>query len=135
MSIVHGWLRLLPGSYPVLAAIAGLVSFTVAGTVAGSAAVLGRAGIGVAALLMLLIGNPFSGATAAPELLPKPWGTIGQLLPPGAASTLLRGVAFFDGHAITTPLTVLFTWAALALALLTVAALRTRAAERVPVPA
>ncbi|RDI64018.1 hypothetical protein [Nocardia pseudobrasiliensis] len=135
MSIVQGWLQLLPGSYVVLAAIAGLVSFTVAGTVVGLYAVLGRAGIGVAAALLMLIGNPFSAATSAPELLPKPWGALGQLLPPGAAATLLRSAAFFDGRAIATPLTVLFTWAAAALALSTVAALRPRAVEPTPVTA
>ncbi|MBF6331692.1 hypothetical protein [Nocardia transvalensis] len=135
MAIVQGWLELLPGAYLVQAAIAGLVSFAVAGTVVGLSAVLGRAGIGLAALLMLLIGNPFSAATSAPELLPEPWGALGQLLPPGAAATLLRSTAFFDNHAITTPLTVLLTWSAAALALLTIAALRPQPAPTAPVPA
>ncbi|MCM6773632.1 hypothetical protein NDR87_09140 [Nocardia sp. CDC159] len=135
MAIVQGWLALLPGSFLALAAIAGLVSFTVAGTVVGLAALLGHPGIGLAALLLLLIGNPFSAATSAPELLPEPWGAIGQLLPPGAAATLLRSVAFFDGHAVATPLIVLFTWAAAAVALLAVTALRPRIAAPQPVPA
>ncbi|MEU2126651.1 hypothetical protein, partial [Nocardia niwae] len=97
MAIIQGWMSVVPGSYPALAAVAGLVSFAVAGAVVGLAAVLGRAGIGIAALTMLLIGNPFSAATSAPELLPQPWGAIGQLLPPGAAASLLRSIAFFDG--------------------------------------
>lgn len=81
MSIVAGWLSLLPGSYLMLAAIAGLVCFAVAGAVVGLGAAIGRAGIPVAALAMLLVGNPFSAATSAPELLPRPWGAVGQLLP------------------------------------------------------
>ncbi|MGV9817789.1 hypothetical protein [Nocardia xishanensis] len=129
MAIVQGWLSVLPGSYLTLAAVAGLVSFTVAGTVAGLAAVIGPAGIGVAALTMLLLGNPFSAATSAPELLPQPWGAIGQLLPPGAAASLLRSVAFFDGAGAAKPLVVLAVWAAAALALLGVAALRGRGAD------
>lgn len=132
MAIVQGWLSLLPGSYLTLAAIAGLVSFAVAGTVVGLATAIGRAGIGVAALTMLLIGNPFSAATSAPELLPQPWGAIGQLLPPGAAATLLRSVAFFDGAGAAAPLTVLLVWAAAALALLGVGALRGRRGAEVP---
>ncbi|MEU2254264.1 hypothetical protein ABZ540_13950 [Nocardia xishanensis] len=129
IAIVHGWLSVLPGSYLTLAAVAGLVSFTVAGTVAGLASVIGPAGIGVAALTMLLLGNPFSAATSAPELLPQPWGAIGQLLPPGAAASLLRSVAFFDGTGAAKPLVVLAVWAAAALALLGVAALRGRGAD------
>ncbi|MEU1994993.1 hypothetical protein ABZ511_11120 [Nocardia gamkensis] len=129
MAIIQGWMSVVPGSYLVLAAVAGLVSFAVAGAVVGLAAVLGRAGIGIAALTMLLIGNPFSAATSAPELLPQPWGAVGQLLPPGAAASLLRSVAFFDGAAATGPLVVLLVWSALALALLGVAALRGRPAE------
>ncbi|MBF6164830.1 hypothetical protein IU486_08590 [Streptomyces gardneri] len=129
MAIVQGWLSVVPGSYLELASVAGLVSFAVAGSVAGLAAVIGRAGIGLAALLMLLIGNPFSAATSAPELLPQPWGVIGQLLPPGAAASLLRSVAFFDGAAAAGPLVVLLVWSAIAFALLGVAALRGRPAE------
>ncbi|WP_063049188.1 hypothetical protein [Nocardia arthritidis] len=129
MAIIQGWMSVVPGSYSMLAAVAGLVSFAVAGAVVGLAAVLGRAGIGIAALTMLLIGNPFSAATSAPELLPQPWGAVGQLLPPGAAASLLRSVAFFDGAAATGPLAVLLVWSALALALLGVAALRGRPAE------
>ncbi|WP_327113932.1 hypothetical protein OHB12_32945 [Nocardia sp. NBC_01730] len=127
MAIIQGWMSVVPGSYLVLASVAGLVSFAVAGAVVGLAAVIGRAGIGVAALTMLLVGNPFSAATSAPELLPQPWGVVGQLLPPGAAASLLRSVAFFDGAAAAGPFAVLLIWAAAALVLLGVAALRGRA--------
>lgn len=139
MAIIQGWMSVVPGSYLVLASVAGLVSFAVAGSVVGFATVFGPAGIGIAALTMLLIGNPFSAATSAPELLPQPWGAIGQLLPPGAAGSLLRSVAFFDGAAAAGPLAVLLVWGAVALALLGVGALRGRSAEtresaRNPVP-
>ncbi|WP_067841596.1 hypothetical protein [Nocardia lijiangensis] len=135
IAIVQGWLSVLPGSYLTLAAVAGLVSFAVAGAVTGLAAVIGPAGIGVAALTMLLIGNPFSAATSAPELLPQPWGAIGQLLPPGAAASLLRSVAYFDGAGAAKPLAVLAVWAVAALALLGVAALRGRNADVPAAPA
>ncbi|MFI5535079.1 hypothetical protein ACIA5H_01690 [Nocardia sp. NPDC051900] len=129
MAIIQGWLSVVPGPYPVLAAVGGLVSFAVAGAVVGLAAVLGRAGIGIAALTMLLVGNPFSAATSAPELLPQPWGAVGQWLPPGAAASLLRSVAFFDGTGASGPLLVLLIWSAVALALLGAAAVRGRPAE------
>ncbi|MGK8505231.1 hypothetical protein [Nocardia asiatica] len=129
MAIIQGWLSVVPGSYLVLASVAGLVSFAVAAAVVGLAAVIGTAGVGLAALTMLLIGNPFSAATSAPELLPQPWGVVGQLLPPGAAASLLRSVAFFDGAAATGPLVVLLVWSALALTLLGVGTLRGRPAD------
>lgn len=126
MAIVQGWMSVIPGSYLALAAVAGLVSFSVAGTVVGMATAIGRAGIGLTALTMLLIGNPFSAATSAPELLPQPWGAIGQLLPPGAAASLLRSVAYFDTAGAAKPLAVLLIWSALALVLLGIGAARTR---------
>ncbi|MGY0497339.1 hypothetical protein ACWZHB_02425 [Nocardia sp. FBN12] len=124
--VFHTWLSILPGSYLELAAIAGLASFAVSATVVGLAAAIGRPGIGLGALTMLLIGNPFSAATSAPELLPQPWGTLGQLLPPGAAASLLRSVAYFDGAGAIAPLTVLIAWGAGGLALLGLGAVRSR---------
>lgn len=124
--IIQTWMSVVPGPYLTLAAVAGLVSFAVSGTVVGLSSVIGRVGLGLAALIMLLIGNPFSAATSAPELLPQPWGIVGQLLPPGAAASLLRSVAFFDGAAATKPLVVLIIWAVAALVLLCLGALRGR---------
>jgi hypothetical protein len=73
-------------------------------------------GIAIAAVVLILLGNPLSGLSSAPEMLPHPWGALGQLLPPGATGTLLRNVSFFDGAAITQPIVVLVAWALLGLA-------------------
>jgi hypothetical protein len=70
---------------------------------------------------MVLIGNPFSGAATAPELLPEPVGAIGQLLPLGAGANLLRSTSFFDGAAAGGPVLVLVTWSLAGLAALAVA--------------
>jgi hypothetical protein len=111
-AIAQGWLSVLPGDFLAVAGVAGLGSLAVAGAVTGLGAVIGRPGIGLAALTMVLLGNPLSGVTSAPELLPQPWGAIGQALPPGATVTLLRSVAYFDGAGAAAPLTVLLIWAA-----------------------
>lgn len=126
IGIAQGFMQLLPGSYLVLADIAALGSFAVAATVAGLAAIIGRSGLGIGSLTFLLLGNPLSGATSAPELLPKPWGQIGQLLPPGAVATLMRSAAFFSGARSTDPLAVLQVWASAGTLLIVVAALRAR---------
>jgi len=81
-------------------------------------------GIGIAALILIVLGNPLSGLSSAPELLPHPWGTLGQLLPPGATGTLLRNVSFFDGHAIALPLIILAAWLVVGLSLYGLGTLR-----------
>jgi hypothetical protein len=76
-------------------------------------------------LLVFLFGNPISAVAAAPELLPQPWGEIGQLLPPGAGATLLRSAVFFDGAGSAAPLWTLLAWAAAGLVVLVVGRRRT----------
>lgn len=127
--IAQGWLSLLPGSYVTLAGAMALTVLAVTGTVVGLAAAIGRAGFGLGALTLLLLGNPLSAATSAPELLPQPWGTIGQYLPPGASATLLRSAAFFDGAGGAGPLAVLAAWATAGLVLVVLGGLRRRSAD------
>ena len=76
---------------------------------------------------MIFIGNPFSAAATAPELLPQPVGGLGRLLPPGAGANLLRSTGFFDGAGAGRHVTVLAGWAVLGVAatLLTRSALGT----------
>ena len=69
-----------------------------------------------------MLGNPFSGATSAPEMLPRPWGQIGQWLPPGAGSTLLRSVAYFGGTRSAGLWATLAIWAAAGLAMVALTA-------------
>jgi hypothetical protein len=103
-----------------------MTSLAVSASVAGLGTLLGRPGIGLGALLMVLLGNPFSGVTSAPEMLPEPVGTLGQWLPPGAGGSLLRSVAFFDGHDVGRMVLVLTGWAVLGLALVIIGTLRER---------
>ncbi|USS92520.1 ABC transporter permease [Fructobacillus americanaquae] len=85
--------------------------------VLGILEVMGNGGLIIAAILLILLGNPLSGLSSAPEMLPKGWGFFGQLLPPGATGSLLRDIAFFNGNAIALPLTVLLGYIALGLIL------------------
>ncbi|BBX19040.1 hypothetical protein CRI77_23535 [Mycolicibacterium duvalii] len=90
----------------------------------GLGALFGRAGLAAGALLALLVGNPLSGLTSAPEMLPAGWGDVGQLLPQGATATLLRSAAAFGGAGSSTAVIVLSCWALAGLALVTAAAVR-----------
>ncbi|MFF0093298.1 ABC transporter permease [Streptomyces canus] len=114
-ALTHSWLGVLTGNWWAEAGTFALSSLAVSAAVAGLAALVGYAGIGTVALVVMFLGNPFSGAASAPQLLPDPVGTIGQWLPPGASATLLRSVSFFDGAAATGPVLTLTWWAALGL--------------------
>ncbi|MGP4006784.1 ABC transporter permease [Streptomyces sp. 4N124] len=114
-AIADSWLNVLTGDWWAEAGSLGLATLAVSGAVAGLAALIGPAGTGLAAGVVMLFGNPWSGAASAPQMLPEPAGTIGQWLPPGAGTTLLRSVSFFDGAAATGPALTLTWWAALGL--------------------
>lgn len=110
--VVQVWLGALEGNYWANAGVIALTVAAIALTLIGLYAALGRPGIGLGALVMLLLGNPLSGVPSAPEMLPSALGAFGQLLPPGANGTLLRSTAFFDGAAAGGPLLVLAAWLA-----------------------
>jgi hypothetical protein len=103
-----------------------------------SAAIIGAIGfpgVGLSFVIFLMLGNPGSGAASAPELLPEPWKTGGQLLPPGAAMTGLRNVAYFDGAQAWTWLTVLVVYAAIGTAGLILLGRRRELRQAPPAPA
>ena len=89
---------------------------------------VGAGGVGIGAVMFLVIGNPASGGSSAPELLPGFWREVSQLLPPGAATTAMRDVVYFHGHGMGYALLVLGLWAVLgATFVVTVHILRARA--------
>ncbi|HEU4360649.1 MAG TPA: ABC transporter permease [Mycobacterium sp.] len=92
----------------------------------GLGSLFGRFGLGLGVALAVLVGNPLSGLTSAPELLPRGWGAVGQLLPQGANGTLLRSTAYFSGAGATTAILVLTGWAVGGALLIGIAKLRTR---------
>lgn len=113
--VLQGWLGAVEGNYWANAGVVALGILAVAFPIVGLRHLIGPAGIGVVAALILLVGNPLSGVTSAPELLPLGW--LGQLLPPGATGSALRGTSYFDGAGAGLPLLVLACWAVAGLAL------------------
>lgn len=125
-AIVQSWLEVIDGDWVANAAALSLTVLAIAATVVGTAALIGRAGILVAALTMIFLGNPFSAVATGPEMLPEPAGAIGQLLPPGAGGNLLRSTGFFDGAGGGGHIAVLAAWALAGFAALAVAGARRR---------
>ncbi|MFD2766873.1 hypothetical protein [Micromonospora eburnea] len=116
-AVLHGWLGVLTGDPWLEAGAIALFALAAAGLVAGLGALLGGPGVGLGALLVFLVGNPLSAVGAAPELLPQPWGVVGQFLPVGAGGTLLRSAAYFGGAGASRSLAVLAGYALLGLLL------------------
>lgn len=114
--IAQGFLGALPHEYLATWAALSLTVLAIGATAAGLIALAGPVGLGLSAALTIFTGNPFSGATSAPQLLPAVVGHIGQWLPPGAAASLLRSTAYFGGHGASDPLSVLILWSVLGLA-------------------
>lgn len=125
-AVLQFWFGSLDGDYWANSAV---IAFSIAATsvaILGLEWLFGNPGLAIGGATMVLLGNPLSGMTSAPEMLPTGWGTLGQLLPPGAAGTLLRAVAFFDGANITGPVLVLTGWLAGGMLLCAVATGRDR---------
>ncbi|ADB33051.1 hypothetical protein Kfla_4001 [Kribbella flavida DSM 17836] len=126
VAILQYWLGSLDGSFWANSGAVALGIAATSLTILGLRSLLGYAGFGLGAVTMMLIGNPLSGSSTAPEMLPGWSGALGQLLPPGASGQLLRSTGFFDGHGIAQPVIVLGSWLALGLALCFAGALRAR---------
>lgn len=95
-------------------------------TLLGLQALLGMGGFAFGGALMMLLGNPLSGLATGPHWLPSGWATLGQLLPPGAAGSLLRTNAFFDSATAGLPALVLTGWIVFGVALALIADRRGR---------
>ncbi|MDN3482216.1 hypothetical protein QMA10_09835 [Arthrobacter sp. APC 3897] len=81
---------------PVAASVAlGIAALAL--PLAGLNECFGTKGFTIAAMSMMFVGNPFAGIATSAQWLPGGVAMIGQLLPPGAAGTLVRSVAYFDG--------------------------------------
>jgi len=124
--VVQSWLGVLEGDWLTNAAALSLVVASIALVATGWEALMGKGGLVIAALTMVLVGNPFAGVASGPEMLPEPAGFLGQLLPPGAGANLLRSTGLFDGAGAGSHIAVLAGWALLGLGCLAAAALRER---------
>ena len=118
--IVQGFLGMLPHEHLATWAALSLAVFAMGSAAAGLIALVGAAGLGLSAALMVFVGNAFSGNTSAPQLLPTAADHIGQWFPPGAAANLLRSTAYFNGNGASGHVYVLVIWSALGLAAIVV---------------
>ncbi|MFE1766499.1 DUF3533 domain-containing protein [Streptomyces angustmyceticus] len=110
--VVGPVLDALPGTFFGLWGLGALVVFAVGATTLACQALLGIIGIGLAILLIVVLGNPSAGGAYPYPMLPPFWRALGPALPPGAGTWAARSLAYFRGSALTGPLLVLSAWAA-----------------------
>ncbi len=130
--VMQTWFGLLQGDWLLNAAALGLGMTATAAFITGMNAVFGRPGLGIGAIVTVLVANPIAGATAPWQFLPEPWGLIGQYFVPGAASNLLRSLSYFPEAPTAMQWTILACWTVGGILLTLVGHFRDQADLRVP---
>lgn len=133
LALVLGtWYQFLPGSLLPNALAIGLAVTATSTFIVGCASLIGRAGIGVGAVVTMFIANPLSAVATPYQFIPEPWGVIGQYMVPGAANWLLRSLSYFPDADTSRQWWVLIAWTAAGVALTIAGHFRSQQSTRVP---
>mgnify|MGYP001227050452 CR=1 FL=1 len=134
-AVLHFGLGAFAGSYLLEGAAMASVLLAMSLTLGGLRGIGGMPAFGLGAATFLILGNPLSGASTAPEYLTGFWGWLGQVLPPGAGAQVLRSAAYFDGVGATHGWIVLSSWMAFGVFLYAVSVARSSRQEPEVAPA
>jgi hypothetical protein len=128
-AVARLWIHVLPGS-PV--AEAGILIFLCAAVGAFTLAIttlLKDAGVAIATIVGLILGTAISGGPVPASFLPSGFAFFSSAVAPGAATTALRDVAYFNPGAVTGPLLVLAAWLVVSVAVVLAASARRGTAQ------
>jgi hypothetical protein len=103
----------LGGSYLELAGLGMLISFTAGSITVGLGRLLGPLGVALAAIGLLVVGVPASGAAVGPAFIPSFFAALHPILPMGMGLNAVRNAAYFSWHATWGNLGLLGGWALL----------------------
>lgn len=113
----HTWLGFVQGDFALNWLAFSVSAAATAVFILGMVAVIGPGGIGVGALVTMLIGNPLSGANYPWQFIPEPFGWLGQFFVPGASLNLLRTISYFPDAPEAQQWWTLVAWIAAGVAL------------------
>lgn len=111
----------LSGHFLALAGLGILYSAMAVLVTYGLAKMMGFAGLALAGLILILVGNSTGGGSLNQEFLPDTFRSLGQVLPNGAFIRTVRDTVYFHGHNTGQSLMVVAIWAVGGLALILVA--------------
>jgi hypothetical protein len=123
-------------NYWLLAGACALLALAVAATTAACIGLFGKAGIGLAAIILILLSNASSGSVLGAAFLPQPFRWLSPVLPAGAALESARSILYFEEAGLGWSLGALALWIAGSfLVLAFVATARTRIKPSAVIPA
>jgi hypothetical protein len=107
---------------PVLGAVTGgfwwitgigvLVTLSAATVTIALQALIGVVGIGLAAIIFVILANPSAGTAYQGPMLPPFWSAVSSYLPNGAGIEAIRRIMYFESHGIWQAIVVLAAWIA-----------------------
>lgn len=100
----------LSGNLFGLAGVLTLMVLAVTVPAGGLARLIGPGALGLVGFLVVLLGNPVSGATLSRDFLPAAYRFVAALIPNGAAVDGVRSAVFFGGSGLGRALVVLGCW-------------------------
>lgn len=121
-AVLGPWFEIIPGHYWMHALALGMGILAIGATITGLGSLLGRAGLGIGAVLMMLIGNPWGGMLVPTAFLPGFMGWLGSHMPNGNVITVIQNISFFPAASQAGQWWTFIIWAAIGLALLGVGA-------------
>lgn len=103
----HPWALLGAGS---------LIVFAVAMSTRALMSLFGMAGIAVAIVVFVVLGNPSAGGSVPNQMLTTGFRFLADVLPNHAGTSLLHGIQYYGGHRLGHPILVLSLYAVIATA-------------------
>jgi hypothetical protein len=111
-------------------ALLALAAAAVGAVVAGMARLLGRAGVALAALVVVLFDLVSSGGPIGSSLLPDAYRWFAPAMPAGQVYSGIRGALYFNNAGISEPVFVLSLWLLAGLLILAASRFALRGADR-----
>jgi hypothetical protein len=102
----------VPGPFVGLASVTGLMAMAAAAASMTLVRLLGAAGVGLASVVLLVLGNSTSGGSLPRAFLP-PWlHPFSEVLPVGVGVRALNGLAYFHHDGLLSGIAILGGWIA-----------------------
>ncbi|MFF0815136.1 hypothetical protein ACFYVR_08275 [Rhodococcus sp. NPDC003318] len=129
--VLQTWFEYLPGSFALTALVIGVSVLATSAFIVGCTSLLGPRGVGLGAIVTMLVANPLSAAAIPWQFLAAPWGAVGQYMVPGASNALIRSTSYFPDADTARQWWVLVAWTVFGVVLALAGHYRDRATMRV----